>query len=88
MSDVIGMSDVSSPDTGRGKVLKTGGRKMHNMKKKPKLGKGFNKKIKDRCKKWKELGFASEAGCRHDSLPKKYRFKKITKKAVQRGMQL
>tara|TARA_R100001510_G_scaffold51564_1_gene51486 strand:- start:60 stop:335 length:276 start_codon:yes stop_codon:yes gene_type:complete len=91
MPDVFGLSDVSSPDTGRGKStsLKTGGmRRKYNMKKSPKLGKGFNKKNKDRCKKWKELGFASEAGCRHDSLPKKSKFKKITKKAVQRGMQL
>ena len=81
MNDVIGMSDVSSPDTGRGKVLKTGGRKMHSMKKKPKLGK------EDKCKKWKQLGYSSLAGCRHDN-PKVSGFKKVTKKAVQRGMQL
>ena len=38
MADVVGMSDVSSPDTGKGSVLKTGGgRKKYNMKgKKPK----------------------------------------------------
>ena len=34
MADVFGLSDVSSPDTGRGKVLKTGGtRRKYNMKK-------------------------------------------------------
>ena len=34
MADVFGLSDVSSPDTGRGKVLKTGGtRRIYNMKK-------------------------------------------------------
>ena len=33
MADVFGLSDVSSPDTGRGKVLKTGGtRRKYNMK--------------------------------------------------------
>ena len=33
MADVIGMSDVSSPDTGKGSKLKTGGRRKHNMPK-------------------------------------------------------
>ena len=34
MADVFGLSDVSSSDTGRGKVLKTGGtRRKYNMKK-------------------------------------------------------
>ena len=33
MADVIGMSDVSSPDTGKGSQLKTGGRRKHNMPK-------------------------------------------------------
>ena len=31
MADVIGLSDVSSPDTGKGKKLKTGGRRSYNM---------------------------------------------------------
>ena len=34
MADVVGMSDVSSPDTGKGSQLKTGGgRRKHNMPK-------------------------------------------------------
>jgi len=33
MVDVIGMSDVSSEDTGKGSKLKTGGRRKHNMPK-------------------------------------------------------
>ena len=64
MNDVIGLSDVATPDTGRGgsTKLKTGGmRREYNMKKKPKFGK------KDKCKKWKELGYSSLAGCRHDN---------------------
>jgi hypothetical protein len=50
MADVIGMSDVSSPDTGRGSVLKTGGgRKKYNMKKiKCKVGQVYDMKLK-RC---------------------------------------
>ena len=50
MADVFGLSDVSSPDTGRGKVLKTGGtRRKYNMKKtKCKVGQVYNTKLK-RC---------------------------------------
>jgi hypothetical protein len=33
MADVIGLSDVSTPDTGKGSQLKTGGRRKHNMPK-------------------------------------------------------
>ena len=37
MADVIGMSDVSSPDTGKGSELKTGGiNRSYNMKSKSK----------------------------------------------------
>ena len=36
MADVIGLSDVSSPDTGKGSQLKTGGRRKHNMPSKSK----------------------------------------------------
>ena len=36
MADVIGLSDVSSPDTGKGSQLKTGGRRSHNMPSKSK----------------------------------------------------
>ena len=33
MADVIGLSDVSSEDTGKGSKLKTGGRRKYNMAK-------------------------------------------------------
>ena len=33
MADVIGLSDVSTPDTGKGSQLKTGERRKHNMPK-------------------------------------------------------
>ena len=33
MADVIGLSDVSSKDTGKGSKLKTGGRRRYNMAK-------------------------------------------------------
>ena len=48
MADVIGLSDVSSQDTGKGSVLKTGGmRKKYNMKKmKCKSGQVYNMKLK------------------------------------------
>ena len=36
VADVIGLSDVSSPDTGKGSQLKTGGRRSHNMPSKSK----------------------------------------------------
>ena len=42
MADVIGLSDVSSPDTGKGSKLKTGGRRSYNMP-----GKKYCAKIKD-----------------------------------------
>ena len=31
MADAFGLSDVSTPDTGKGSKLKTGGRRTHNM---------------------------------------------------------
>ena len=31
MADAFGLSDVSTPDTGKGSELKTGGRRKHNM---------------------------------------------------------
>ena len=47
MADVFGLSDVSSSDTGRGKVLKTGGtRRKYNMKNKCKVGQVYNMKLK------------------------------------------
>jgi hypothetical protein len=42
MADVIGLSDVSSEDTGKGKKLKTGN-----------LKRSYNMPGKDRCKKYK-----------------------------------
>ena len=52
MADVVGMSDVSSPDTGKGSKLKTGGgRRKHNMPSKAK------------CKNWKKLGYKSLKDC-------------------------
>ena len=44
MADVIGMSDVSTPDTGKGSQLKTGGRRSNNMP------------SKDKCKDFAKLG--------------------------------
>ena len=51
MADVIGMSDVSSPDTGKGSQLKTGGgRRKYNMKRsKCKVGQVYDQKLK-KCK--------------------------------------
>jgi len=47
MADVFGLSDVSSSDTGRGKVLKTGGaRRKYNMKDKCGVGKVYDMKLK------------------------------------------
>jgi len=52
MADSIGLSDVSSPDTGKGSQLKTGGgRRKRNMP------------SKDKCKNWKKLGYKSEKDC-------------------------
>ena len=51
MSDVIGLADVSSKDTGRGSSLKTGGiRRKNNMKRaKCKVGQVYDQKLK-KCK--------------------------------------
>ena len=49
MADVIGMSDVSSPDTGKGSKLKTGGKRSHNMASKCKVGQVWDQKLK-KCK--------------------------------------
>ena len=55
MADSIGLSDVSSPDTGKGSQLKTGGgRRKHNMPSKAKCA-----------KEWKKLGYSSAAACRN-----------------------
>ena len=61
MADVIGMSDVSSPDTGKGSQLKTGGeRRKYNMPSKTKCDKD-----------WKKLGYSSAAACRNYKKPAK-----------------
>jgi hypothetical protein len=53
MADVIGMSDVSSPDTGKGSQLKTGGgRRKHNMPSKNKCA-----------KEWKKMNYKSMEDC-------------------------
>ena len=51
MADVIGMSDVSTPDTGKGSQLKTGGRRTNNMSN------------KDRCKDFPKLGYKTKSDC-------------------------
>ena len=52
MADSIGLSDVSSPDTGKGSQLKTGGgRRKHNMP------------SKDKCKNWKKMKYKSKEDC-------------------------
>ena len=51
MADAFGLSDVSTPDTGKGSELKTGGRRTHNMP-----GKACNKYSgakKKRCLEYK-----------------------------------
>ena len=49
MADVIGMSDVSTEDTGKGSQLKTGGMtRKHSMANKCKTGQVYNTKLK-RC---------------------------------------
>ena len=59
MADVIGMSDISSPDTGKGSVLKTGGgRRKYNVKKRK-----SKMPSKSKCKNWKKLGYKSEKDC-------------------------
>ena len=82
MADVLGLSDVSSPDTGKGSQLKTGGRRSHNMlqtkREKEKSAKRLEKKRQDKCAKWKELGFASRSGWLHDTPRKKSNIKPWT----------
>ena len=53
MADTIGLSDVSSKDTGKGKVLKTGN-----------LKRSYNMPSPKKCKKsYKELGYKSVQDC-------------------------
>tara|TARA_R110002020_G_scaffold246847_1_gene460710 strand:+ start:204 stop:548 length:345 start_codon:yes stop_codon:yes gene_type:complete len=69
MSDVFGLADVSSKDTGRGSVLKTGGmRRKHNKGKK-------KMPSKMKCKTgWKAMGYKSMSDCQS------YGKKKMTQK--------
>ena len=62
VSDVIGLSDVSSPDTGKGSQLKTGGRRSHNMPSKSKRLIDCMKKAKGNAKEGKscKIRFATE----------------------------
>ena len=59
MSDVIGLADVSSKDTGRGSHLKTGGiRRKHNKKRNNKMPSPI------KCKNgWKKMGYKSMSDC-------------------------
>ena len=70
MSDVIGLADVSSKDTGRGSSLKTGGmRRTYNNKRKKKMP------SKAKCKvNWKAMGYKSLSDCEN------YGKKKMTQK--------
>lgn len=59
MADVIGMSDVSTPDTGKGSQLKTGGgKRKHNMPSKNKCA-----TIKDGTEGWKKMGYKNMQDC-------------------------
>ena len=49
--DSINLSDVSTPDTGKGSQLKTGGRRSNNMP------------SKDRCKDFAKLGYKTKSDC-------------------------
>ena len=54
MADVIGMADVSTPDTGKGSQLKTGG-----------INRSYNMPNKEKCKTdWKKMGYESVKDCK------------------------
>ena len=58
MSDVIGLADVSSKDTGRGSSLKTGGMRRTYNKGKKKMPNAM------KCKTgWKKMGYKSMSDC-------------------------
>lgn len=60
MSDVIGLADVSSKDTGRGSSLKTGGMRRTYNKRKKKMP------SKAKCKTgWKAMGYKSMSDCQN-----------------------
>ena len=62
MADVLGLSDVSTPDTGKGSQLKTGGRRKHNMPSKSKRLIACMKKAKGNASKVKacKIQFAAQ----------------------------
>ena len=62
MADMLGLSDVSSEDTGKGKQLKTGNNRKYNM----------NKQVKD---KKKNKSKKCKAGSVYDAKVKKCVFK-------------
>ena len=54
----MGLTDVSSKDTGRGSSLKTGGRRTYNKKRKNKMPSA------EKCKMgWKKMGYKSMSDC-------------------------
>ena len=57
--DSINLSDVSTPDTGKGSKLKTGGRRNNNMP------------SKDRCKDFAKLGYKTKSDCMNYGKKKK-----------------
>jgi|TARA_Y100000592_G_scaffold69806_1_gene108614 hypothetical protein len=58
MSDVIGLADVSSKDTGRGSSLKTGGMRRTYNKRRKKMPSAM------KCKSgWKKMGYKSMSDC-------------------------
>ena len=62
MDDVIGLSDVSTPDTGKGSQLKTGGRRKYNMPSKSKRLISCMEKAKGNARKVRacKIKFATE----------------------------
>ena len=72
MDDIIGLDDVSSIDTGKGKQLKTGGRRKHNMADKCKKGEVHNTKIK-KCISKRESQLRDKLGGRYDKMSQQQR---------------
>ena len=74
MADVIGLSDVSSKDTGKGSKLKTGNlKRSYTMADKCKTGEVYNQKLK-KCVKSKPLREQSVmAGGRERNVSKYYK---------------
>ena len=60
MADVIGLPDVSTPDTGKGSKLKTGGKRSYSMPSKSKCASS-----------WKQLGYKNMKDCMNYGKPAK-----------------